>query len=372
MSGKDNTSMRQPENLALALERSEERFRNIIHRSADGIVIVDINGTICFINPAAEKIFCQEAGELIGASFGFPVVAGETTELDILCNGDKTSIVEMRVTETEWEGNDAFLATLRDVTDRKRAKEEIEKLNLSLASRAAELETVNRELEAFSYSVSHDLRNPLNVISLCCQTIREIYRDRVDEECCALVQTIFDTTMRMDQMIESLLSCSRLAHAEPHFETVCLSFLAQAVAVELRLSEPERRAAFVIEEEIKARGDAKLLRVVLNNLLGNAWKYTSSKEDGLIEFGSAAIDGMETYYVRDNGAGFDMADAQKLFIPFQRLPGAAEYKGFGIGLATVERIIHRHGGRIWAEGEPDKGATFYFTLNCHDSLSQRA
>jgi signal transduction histidine kinase len=363
MSRKDNTSMRQPEDLALALERSEERFRNIIQRSVDGIVIVDINGVICFINPAAEKLFCRKAGELMGSSFGFPVVAGETTELDVFCQGDKTSIVEMRVTETEWEGNQAFLATLRDVTERKRAKEEIEKLNKTLASRAAELETVNRELEAFSYSVSHDLRNPLNVISLCCQTIREMYRDRVGEECDSLIRTIFETTMRMDQMIDSLLTFSRLAHAEPHIETVSLSLLAQAAAAELRMSEPERRATFVIEKEIKACGDAKLLRVVMNNLLGNAWKYTGRKEEGLIEFGSTGINGKKTYYVRDNGAGFDMVDADKLFIPFQRLPGSTKFKGFGIGLATVERIIRRHGGRIWAEGEPDQGATFYFTLN---------
>jgi signal transduction histidine kinase len=362
MSWKGNESMKHPEDLALALERSEARFRNIIQRSADGIVIVDITGNICFINPAAEKIFCREAGELLGTSFGFPVVAGETTEIDILCRGEKTTIVEMRVTETEWEGKEAFLATLRDVTDRKRAKEEIEKLNTILALRAAELEVANRELEAFSYSVSHDLRNPLNIISLTCQVVQEMHSDMLNEECGTLIRTIFDTTMKMDQLIDSLLNFSRLAHAEPRIEAVDLSLLARSVAAELRHTEPERRATFVIEEGIEAHGDAKLLRVVMNNLMGNAWKYTGRKEEAVIEFGVAVNNENTTYFVRDNGTGFDETDAEKLFIPFQRLHGARKFKGFGIGLATVERIIRRHGGRIWAEGEQDKGATFYFTL----------
>ena len=138
--------------------------------------------------------------------------------------------------------------------------------------------------------------------------------------------------------------------------------MAQEVATELKVAEPERRVSFNIAERVMVNGDPNLLRVVLNNLLGNAWKFTVIREEALIEFGAVQVDGKPICFVRDNGAGFDMADAEELFVPLKRLPGAEDFKGFGIGLATVARIIQRHGGRIWAEGEPDKGATFWFTL----------
>ncbi|HKZ18365.1 MAG TPA: ATP-binding protein, partial [Geobacteraceae bacterium] len=146
---------------------------------------------------------------------------------------------------------------------------------------------------------------------------------------------------------------------------VDISATAREAASELTQAEPERRVTFRIADGMITDGDAKLLRVVLDNLLGNAWKHTVARGEAIIEFGSVEIDGRPAYFVRDNGTGFDMSDADKLFIPFQRLPGGEEFKGFGIGLATVERIIHRHGGRVWAEGEPGKGATFYFTLGPH-------
>jgi light-regulated signal transduction histidine kinase (bacteriophytochrome) len=166
----------------------------------------------------------------------------------------------------------------------------------------------------------------------------------------------------MDRLIEALLNFSRLAHIEPSRKTVNLSAMAQEVAVELQQRQPERQVVFRIAEGISADGDSALLRVVLNNLLGNAWKYTGMQEKAVIEFGATEIESNPVFFVRDNGAGFDMADADKLFTPFQRLPGNEEFRGFGIGLASVERIIRRHGGRVWAKGEPDKGATFWFTL----------
>jgi light-regulated signal transduction histidine kinase (bacteriophytochrome) len=166
----------------------------------------------------------------------------------------------------------------------------------------------------------------------------------------------------MNQLIDTLLNFARLAGVEPRRDRIDLSGLAQRVAMELQLTEPERRITFRIDEGLSVIGDANLLGVVMENLLGNAWKYTGKREEAVIELGREEIDGNRVYFVRDNGSGFDMAHVDKLFIPFQRLPGTEEFKGHGIGLATVERIIRRHGGRIWAEGEPGKGATFYFIL----------
>jgi signal transduction histidine kinase len=167
----------------------------------------------------------------------------------------------------------------------------------------------------------------------------------------------------MNRLIEALLNFSRMGHVEPRRDMIDLCTLAREVVMNLKLTEPERQVDFRIADGIVANADANLIRVVLDNLLGNVWKYTGMRKEVKIAFGVNDIDGVPVYFVRDNGAGFNKADAGKLFVPFQRLPGAEEFKGFGIGLATVERIIRRHGGGVWAEGEPGKGATFYFTLS---------
>jgi PAS domain S-box-containing protein len=257
----------------------------------------------------------------------------------------------------------------RDITERKRTEMEIARLNADLAARAAELEAANhelgeanRELEAFNYTVAHDLRQPLNTVSSYCQVIGELCGVRLDEQCRDFLRQTYEGTLRMNQLIEALLNFSRMARVELRREQVDLSATAKAVAQELKLTEPGRRVTFLIAEGIAVEGDGGLLRIVLTNLIGNAWKYTGMREEATIEFGTVEIDGDPACFVRDNGPGFDMADADKLFTPFQRLPGVEGYRGFGIGLATVERVIRRHDGRIWAEGEPGKGATFYFTL----------
>ncbi len=229
--------------------------------------------------------------------------------------------------------------------------------------KSVELENANLELEAFNYTVAHDLRKPLTVVNCCCQEIQELHGDKLDEQCKRYLQEAYDGTLRMNRLIEALLNFSRMGHIEPCRETVDLSAMAYEVASELKMAEPGRRVTLLIVGGVSADGDANLLRVVLDNLLGNAWKYTGTQDEGIIEFGTTKVDGKPAYFVRDNGAGFDMTDADKLFIPFQRLPCADERRGFGIGLATVERIIRRHGGRVWAEGEAGKGATFYFTLS---------
>lgn len=250
----------------------------------------------------------------------------------------------------------------RDITERKRAEKEVESLNTYLADQAAELEAANQELEAFNYTVAHDLRKPLTVVNGYCQAIKELCGFNLDETCKGYLQEAYDGTLRMNRLIDTLLNFSRLTDVELHRGKVELGEIAKAVAAELHLAEPARRVTFRIAEGGMVNGDASLLKVVLDNLLGNAWKYTGQQEEVIIEFGLTEIDGKLACFVRDNGPGFDKADAEKLFIPFQRLPGTGEFKGHGIGLATVERIIKRHGGKVWAEGEPGKGATFYFTL----------
>ncbi|HBA87498.1 MAG TPA: hypothetical protein DCZ75_05770 [Geobacter sp.] len=248
----------------------------------------------------------------------------------------------------EFDGEQYMLSVINDITERKRMEEEIVRLNA--------------DLEAFNYTVAHDLRQPLNVISSYCQMIERICRDQLGDECMGYVQGAYDSALRMDRLIGALLNFSRLARVEPRRETVDLSAMAHGVAEGLKQTEPGRQVNFEIADGILANGDASLLRAVLDNLLSNAWKYTGMKEQAVIEFGVRDVDGVPTYFVRDNGAGFNMEDADKLFTPFERLPETENQRGFGIGLSTVERIIGRHGGRVWAEGIPGKGACFYFTL----------
>jgi len=262
----------------------------------------------------------------------------------------------------DLRGEPCLLSLVNDITERKRAEEKIEKLNTDLAARAAELEAANQDLEAFNYTVAHDLRGPLNSMGLYFQTIQRLYGAKLDETCKGYLTGGYENVQRMSQLIDVLLAFSKLSHVEPRRETVDLSAVAREVADELQLTSPERRGTFRIAAGIKAECDPKLLRIVLGNLIGNAWKYTGMREEAVIDFCLTEVDGKPAYFVRDNGAGFDEEDSAMLFIPFQRLHGPEQFKGFGIGLATVERIIRRHSGRIWAEGKPGKGATFYFTL----------
>ena len=234
----------------------------------------------------------------------------------------------------------------------------------TLAEHASrDLEDANRELEAFSYSVSHDLRAPLRSIEGFSQILLEDYAEKLDEEGQNYLGRVRAASRRMALLIDDLLDLSRVSRSPLRRELVDLSAQAREITAELAKSQPEREAEFVIADGLTANGDARLLSLALENLLGNAWKFTSREERARIEFGSTTLEGRErVYFVRDNGVGFDEAYAGKLFGAFQRLHGPEEFEGTGIGLATVQRIVRRHGGRVWAEGEVGKGATFFFTL----------
>ena len=255
--------------------------------------------------------------------------------------------------------------SLMVVSLKRQVKEQNEQIRLfaaELAKKSTELESANRELEAFNYTVAHDLRGPLNNMGLSFQTILELHGPQLDEMSRKYLANGYNNARRMSQLIDVLLEFSKLSHLELRLEAVDLSAVAREIAQELKEASPECRHVFRIPDGIMANGDARLLRVALNNLINNAWKYTGKQDEAVIELGIMEIEDMQVFFVRDNGTGFQQTDADNLFKLFQRLPGSEDFTGSGIGLATVERIIRRHGGSIWAEGKPGKGATFYFTL----------
>ncbi len=257
----------------------------------------------------------------------------------------------------------AFNEMLEQIQERDSAlRKAHDELEQNVQERTAQLAASNKELEAFSYSVSHDLRAPLRGIDGFSLALLEDYADRLDDEGKIHLQRIRAATQRMGLLIDDLLNLSRMTRAEIRKEVVNLSALAHSVAEVVQETLPERRIEFRIEDRLEARVDPNLMRVVLENLLGNACKFTSKRASACIEFGKTHCNGSSAYFVRDNGAGFDPAYANRLFGAFQRLHGTSEFPGTGIGLATVQRIIHRHGGKIWAEGAVEKGAVFYFTL----------
>jgi PAS domain S-box-containing protein len=252
--------------------------------------------------------------------------------------------------------------SLVDVTEIKLAEEKIKALNEILKHQAADLAASNKELEAFSYSVSHDLRAPVRKIEGFSRALLEDYAEAIDEQGQDYLKRLRGAADKMKQLIEDLLNLSRLTRAEMKREETDLSALAQTIAGDLQKSQPQRKVEFKIDKKLVAKVDRRLLEIALENLLGNAWKFTSTQTEARIEFTATEKNGEMVYLVRDNGVGFDMTYANRLFIPFQRLHSTDEFPGTGIGLATVKRIINRHGGRIWAEGEEEKGANFFFTL----------
>jgi light-regulated signal transduction histidine kinase (bacteriophytochrome) len=263
----------------------------------------------------------------------------------------------------------ASLNILEDLGD---ARAEIQMLNAELEARVeertAELVVANKNLEEFAYSVAHDLRSPLRALSGYSEALTEEYGDRLGETGRLYAERIQASTGQMDALIDDLLLLAQVARAEMDLELVDLSAEVAALAGELQAREPDRRVRFVIRDGVRVTADRSLIRTVVQNLIENAWKFTADRDEATIEFGTTAAEGAEACcYVRDNGAGFDPAFVDKLFHPFQRLHSVTEFPGTGIGLASVRRIIERHGGRAWAEGAVGRGATFYFTLNAKET-----
>jgi signal transduction histidine kinase len=285
-------------------------------------------------------------------------------EIGVLARSVNAMLAEIERATRELEASNLQFSA--EVVERRRAEEEIRELNARLEQRVkertAQLEYTNGELETFCYSVSHDLRAPLRAIDGFSQALLEDFSGELPKEGQRYLERIRSSTQRMGQLIEDLLNLSRVSRTELQLVEVNLGEIAQQVVAELQLRDPGRAVAVSIWEDMQGRADSRLVRAALENLIGNAWKFTARKDEPRIEVGCLREGKRSTFFVRDNGAGFDMAYADKLFGAFQRLHSAQEYQGTGIGLATVQRIVHRHGGRIWAEAKPDKGAVFFFTL----------
>ncbi len=270
--------------------------------------------------------------------------------------------LEKRVQERTAKLASSNAELIREVAERKRAENDTRSLNSQLVQRSAQLEASNKELEAFSYSVSHDLRAPLRGIDGFSQAVLEDYDDKLDDSGRSYLQRVRAASQRMSQLIDAMLNLARLTRADIHTQDFDMSTIVAEILDDLQKMEPEREVTCVVAHDLYATADPKLLRAVLENLLGNAWKFTRLQEAPCIEFGHGQYKGQAAFFVKDNGAGFDMTYSHKLFGTFQRLHAYTEYPGVGVGLATVHRIIQRHGGQIWAEGAVDEGATFHFTL----------
>jgi len=372
-----------------ALRESEKRFRKAVVESPIPILIHDEDGLnlelskgwtkfsgytlddIPMIEDWTQKAYGEKSGfakEYIDHLFEISqsITNGEWT---ITSKNGEQRIWDFYTTPIgiSQENKRILLSTAVDVTQRKQAEEEVRKLNDELeeriALRTAQLEVANKELEAFSYSVSHDLRAPLRSIDGFSQALLEDCLDELPDEGRDYLNRIRAAAQRMALLIDNLLKLSRVSRSSLERQMIDLSNLAQEIVSELREGEPKRSVDVSVTPGLKAEGDRQLMKIVLENLLGNAWKFTSkNNEQSLIEFGAEEREGERFFYVRDNGSGFDMTYVDKLFGAFQRLHSNSEFPGTGIGLATVQRIIHRHGGRVWAVDALGEGAIFYFTV----------
>jgi len=357
-----------------ALEATEAEFRALATTAPDAIVTADADGHITYFNPGAERIFGLAADDAVGQPLTILMpdrfqeahqrgLSRHVREGDGQFAANLRELVGRRRDGSEFplelalagrrHGNGmSFTGIIRDITDRKQREEAVRRY-------ASELEAANRELEAFSYSVSHDLRAPLRAIHGFSQALAEDYEERLDEQGVRILGRVRAGAERMGVLIDDLLELSRATRAEMRRERIDVTGLSRRIVAELAATEPQRDVEVRIAQDLVASADPHLLTLVLSNLIGNAWKFTGKEEQAIIDVGCSEA---YEFYVRDNGAGFDMAYVDKLFHPFQRLHPESEFAGTGVGLALVHRIIHRHGGSVRAEGAVGRGATFHFTL----------
>lgn len=360
------------------------RFEGLLESAPDAVVIVDADGRITQVNRQTERFFGYERDEILGR----PVEAliperfhgthvdhrrqyadaprvraiGAGLELFGIRKDGSEFPVEISLSPLNLDGQLLVTATVRDITDRKAVEGQFHQSARALEERSNELEAANHELESFAYSVSHDLRAPLRGIDGFSQALLEDYGEDLDERGRRYLAYVRESAQEMGRLIDDLLSLSRVNRGDLQHEEVDLTALAHRIAGRLGREEADRKVDWLIDDELIVHGDRRLLGIFLENLLGNAWKFSAGRECARIELGTHSNGDETIYYVRDNGAGFDMRYVDKLFGPFQRLHTANEFEGTGIGLATAQRIVHRHGGRIWAEGAVDRGATFSFTM----------
>lgn len=359
------------------LGHSEERFRMMVLNVEDyAIYLLDPSGHVLTWNIGAERMKGYREEEIIGKhdsifytpedrSSSLPERNLEIADREghLLAEGWQVrkdgsrfwASVVWTALRNETGDLRGFGKVMRDLTTQKQNEEEMKVRN-------GQLQTANKELEAFCYSVSHDLRAPLRSIDGFSQAVLEDQADRLDDQGKAYLGRIRAATQRMGDLIDDLLNLSRVTRAEISCKPTDLSEMALSVIAELRRQQPTRQVELVVAPDLRANVDPRLMRIVMENLLGNSWKFTSKREHARIEFGCTGQNGSSALFVRDNGAGFDPAYSHRLFGAFQRLHAMSEFPGTGIGLATIQRIIHRHGGSVWAEGAVDRGATFYFRL----------
>jgi PAS domain S-box-containing protein len=368
-----------------ARAKADDRFRGLLESAPDAMVIVSRAGLIEIVNVQTERLFGYSREELLGQKveillpqryrqdhtghrgqfFAGPKVRPMGAGLSLYgLRKDGTEFpVEVSLSPIQTEDGMLVSSAIRDVSERKKVENILARQRTELEKANAELKVANQELESFSYSVSHDLRAPLRAIDGYSLALLEDYGHQFDPQAHEYIDRVRAAAGRMADLIDDLLNLSRMSRTELSPELVSLTQLVKAIAADLQRTQPDRGAEFVIDEGLETCADAHLMRIALENLIGNAWKFTSKTERPRIEFRATTIDGISAYFVRDNGAGFDPAYADQLFRAFQRLHGANEFSGTGIGLATVKRIIHRHGGNVWAQSCVGRGATFYFTLS---------
>ena len=361
----------------IATDRESEKVNAIMEAMVDPVSVQSTEFIIQYQNQAHQNLMGYHIGELChhayngrdavcdGCHLAMTFSEGKWFRREVILNRmeeqQAIEIVSSPLRDSEGQIT-AGIEVLRDITERKKAEEEITRLNGDLESRAGQLAASYRELEAFSYSVSHDLRAPLTRIYSAAQLLDDQYSDLLDQQGKFLLRTVCEAAESMEELIDALLDLARVTSSTINEEQVNLTSIGREIITDLQKQEPERVVSFSAHPQMIVAGDRQLLTVLLENLLGNAWKYTGKTADAAIELGMNDTDGKTEFFVRDNGAGFDMTLIENLFKPFRRLHAPSEFPGTGIGLATVQRIVQRHGGNVRAEGKIGGGATFFFSL----------